>query len=79
MLRARELIPCALRSVQLILVLLGLQVRVLLFMITITVGIVEGLTECEQSIPVALGYEAKDPTRHDILSHSEPFPPANDM
>ena len=52
--------------------ILGLQVRVLLFLVTVTIGIVEGLSDLEESIPVALGYEAKDFTRQSILRHSEP-------
>ena len=49
-----------------------LQVRVLLFLATVTIGIVEGMSVLEKSIPVALGYEATDLTRQSILTPSKP-------
>lgn len=49
----------------------NLQVRVLLFLATVTIGIVEGMSVLEHSIPVALGYEAKDLNRKSILRPSK--------
>ncbi len=48
-----------------------LQVRVLLFLSTVTIGIVEGMSALEKSIPVALGYEANGLGRQSILRPSK--------
>lgn len=48
-----------------------MKVRVLFFLVTVTVGIVSGFSDLEASIPVALGYSAQDDTRKSLLRHSE--------
>lgn len=50
---------------------LFVQVRVLFFLVTVTIGIVEGFSDLESSIPVALGFDAEDFNRKSLLRHSQ--------
>ena len=44
-----------------------MQIRVLLFLVTLTTGIIDALADLERDLPVALGYEAEDSLRQPVI------------
>ena len=44
-----------------------MQIRVLLFLVTLTTGIIDALADLERDLPVALGYEAEDSSRQPVI------------